>query len=285
MGFPPSSGLGEVVLGVPDRITEASDLTKKFIGLIDQHVMAGFWDLNELAQRKGVDQFAPGGRGEQMTFASPDEKGRAADLPGIRAGGRAECWIHTVHPPGPRRGAAGLVLAEKALGRRETGADMPAHAARHPKARRDLMLVRGRSSGRGRLYHCVTQSATAPSQRSVGADPPQDPNETKSRAWVAGASRTSRPSQPTHAGVILPLFSRVAKALHDAMLCRSVLHHTQLRAAVRYGTGRHLCQIFVCDRIHNLKRLCVGAHSLLQHQCCSSAPIENTFVWSTTVLW
>lgn len=86
MGFPPSSGPGEVVLGVPDRITEASDLTKKFIGLIDQHVMAGFWDLNELAQRKGVDQFAPGGRGEQMTFASPDEKGRAADLPGIWAG-------------------------------------------------------------------------------------------------------------------------------------------------------------------------------------------------------
>mmetsp|Transcript_17147 Transcript_17147/g.45097 ORF Transcript_17147/g.45097 Transcript_17147/m.45097 type:complete len:207 (+) Transcript_17147:1574-2194(+) len=53
---------------------------------------------------------------------------------------------------GPRRGAAGLVLAEKALGRRETGADMPAHAARHPKARMDLMLVCCRSSGRGKAH-------------------------------------------------------------------------------------------------------------------------------------
>jgi len=51
MGFPPSSGAREAVLGVPDRISEASDLTEKFIGLIDQHVMAGFWDFNELALR------------------------------------------------------------------------------------------------------------------------------------------------------------------------------------------------------------------------------------------
>ena len=43
------------------------------------------------------------------------------------------------------------------------------------------------------------------------------PHETKSRALVAGAPRTSRPSQRTHAGVISPLFSRVAKALHTAM--------------------------------------------------------------------
>ena len=71
---------------MPDRISEASDLTEKFVGLIDQHVMAGFRDLNELAPRKGFDEFATGGSGKQMAFASPDEKGRAADFPGIWAG-------------------------------------------------------------------------------------------------------------------------------------------------------------------------------------------------------
>ena len=87
------------------------------------------------------------------------------------------------------------------------------------------------------------------------------PHETKKRALVAGASRTSRPSQRTHAGVHSPLFLRVAKALHTGPCSAALCHRTRNSCRLVVSSGSPFMPAFVGDHLSLLKRVCVGAHS------------------------
>ena len=125
----------------------------------------------------------------------------------------------------------------------------------------------------------IHQSGAAPSQRS-GEIPARNEKTCFGRGRLTDVS-----PKPTDAcGSTFAAVPTVAKALHTGPCSAALCHRTRNSCRLVVSSGSPFMPAFVGDHLSLLKRVCVGAHSLLWHQCWT-ASIKNAFVRCTTVRW